>query len=50
MILRFLSRVHNFFFTFQGRGIFATRDYNKGDFVVEYAGDLVSILYNLTCH
>ena len=27
----------------KGRGIFANQDLRKGDFVVEYAGDLMSL-------
>ena len=27
----------------KGRGIFATQDFSKGDFIVEYAGDLINL-------
>ena len=27
----------------KGRGVIATRDFMKGDFVVEYAGDLIDL-------
>ena len=30
-------------FFFQGRGIFATRNFFKGDFIVEYSGDLIDV-------
>ena len=30
-------------FECKGRGVVATKDFSRGDFVVEYAGDLIDI-------
>jgi histone-lysine N-methyltransferase SETD8 len=33
----------NVTFIFQGRGVFTTKYLSKGDFVVEYSGDLIDV-------
>lgn len=45
----FLEHIFVFFiqirdFDEKGRGVVAAKDFNKGDFVVEYSGDLIDVV------
>lgn len=46
--IKFTNISHKFFkirhFEDKGRGVVAAKDFNKGDFVVEYSGDLIDIV------